>query len=125
MPDIQWDSEASLMRVVDFATADPMEALVARGTLYELVGQVLEMPADAQDGLLIRAAGPDWTEEFDSDAIRELAARPEFTGARGAYDTADLPEDPDRAVADDDGPVLDGEVSAPSHTDARGRDGQT
>ena len=56
------------------------------------------MPAEQQANLLIRAAGPEWTQEFDVDAIRELAARPEYTSAHGAFDTADLPEDPDRAV---------------------------
>lgn len=96
MPNIQWDSEASLMRVTAFDTADTMEELVARDTLLELVGMFLELPPEQQDGLMIRAAGPDWSQEFDEAAIRELAARPEYTGAHGAYDTADLPEDPDR-----------------------------
>lgn len=96
MPDIQWDSEASLMRVTAFATTqESREELVARGTVYELVGGFLELPTAQQEGLLLRAAGPGWTQEFDTDAIRELAARPEYTGARGAYDTADLPDDPD------------------------------
>jgi hypothetical protein len=124
MPDIQWDAPASLMRVTDFATADDTEELVARGTLHQLVGQVLDMPADRQQGLLIRAAGPDDVEEHDTDAIRELAARPEFSGAHGAFDTADLAEDPDRAeTAPEDEPVIDNETSAPSVTDAKGRDG--
>lgn len=96
MPDIQWDSEASLMRVTNFETTpESREELIARGTLWELVGVFLEMPVAQQRGLLLRAAGPDWTQEFDSSAIRELAARPEYTGAHGAYDTADLVEDPD------------------------------
>lgn len=124
MPDIQWDSEASLMRVTGYATADATEELVARGTLLELVGEVLEMPAGQQDGLLLRAAGPDWTQEFDSDAIRELAARPEFTGAHGAFDTADLPDDPDRTAAPEGAPVIDDETSAPAFTNALGRDGE-
>jgi len=123
MPDIQWDGPASLMRVTDFATADTQEELVARGTLRELVGQALEMPAEAQDGLLLRAAGPDWVQEHDADAIRELAARPEYTGAHGAFGTADLPEDPDRAE-EADGPIVTGSVSAPAVTNAEGRDGQ-
>ncbi|WP_116091986.1 hypothetical protein [Sphingomonas crusticola] len=94
MPDIQWDSEASLMRVTPAATsAEIFEELVARGTLYELVGAFLELPPEQQDGLLLRAAGQDWTEEYDSDAIRELAARPEYIGVYGAYDTADPRED--------------------------------
>ena len=99
MTDIQWDHTASLMRVHDYNTADSDETLEARGTLHELVGAVLEMPVEQQDGLMIRAAGPDWSQEFDIDAIRELAARPEYTGAHGAFDTADLPEDTDRAQA--------------------------
>lgn len=80
MPDIQWDSEASLMRGTRFNTAEPQEELVARGTLYALVGAFLEMRPDVQEDLLIRAAGPDWIEEYDAPMIRELAARPEFIG---------------------------------------------
>ncbi|WP_294390227.1 hypothetical protein [uncultured Sphingomonas sp.] len=97
MPDIQWDSEASLMRVIPIETSgDAHEELIARGALYELVGAFIEMSPGQQDGLVLRAAGSDWTQEYDSDAIRELAARPEYTTAHGAYDTADLNEDPDR-----------------------------
>jgi hypothetical protein len=96
MPDIQWDSEASLMRVTSFETNDESrEDLIARGTVWELVGTFVELPPVQQQGLLLRTAGPDWVQEYDSDAIRELAARPEYTGAHGAYDTADLAEDPD------------------------------
>jgi len=96
MPDIQWDRQASLMRVTPIDTADDsFEELVARGSLYELVGTFLELPPQQQEGLLLRAAGPDWLEEFDSDAIRELAARPEYTGVYGAYDTASPGEDSD------------------------------
>jgi hypothetical protein len=96
MPGIQWDSQASLMRVTNFdTTPESREELLARGAVRELVGAFLGMPPSQQRGLLLRAAGPDWTQEFDSAAIRELAARPEYTGAHGAYDTADLPDDPD------------------------------
>jgi len=95
MTDIQWDSEASLMRVTTFATAEPQEELVGRATLRELVGAFLEMGAGEQDGLMIRAAGPDWIQEYDEDEIRELAARPEYSSAHGASDTADLPDDPE------------------------------
>ena len=122
MPDIQWDSEASLMRVTSFATAEPQEALVARGTVRELVGRVLEMPPQEQEGLLLRASGPDRTEEHDADAIRELAARPEYTSALGAFDTAALGDDPDRTY-EDEMPIVQGGVAAPDPTDARGRDG--
>ena len=124
MPDIQWDGEASLMRVTTFSTADPQEALVARGTVRALVGVALEFVPDEQDGLLIRAAGSDWVQEYDEDAIRELAARPEYTAAHGAYDTADLPSDPDRAQVPDEETIVADGVSGPSHTDARGRDGE-
>jgi hypothetical protein len=95
MTDIQWDSPASLMRVTRFDTADPQEELVGRGTLMELVGAVLEMPPAAQDGLLLRAAGPDWLQEYDRDAIHELATRPEFSGAANRWDTANLRDDQD------------------------------
>ena len=124
MPDIQWEREASLMRVTAFATADAAEALVARGTAYELVGMALALPPGQQDGLLLRQAGADWVEEYDSDALRELAARPEYAGAPGAWDTADLPDDPDRAPAADEETLVDGVTSGPSHTDARGQDGE-
>ena len=126
MPDIQWDSQASLMRVTEYATADATEELVARGTLHELVGAVLEkMPAAQQDGLLLRTAGADWVQEYDTDAIRELGARPEYTSAHGAFDTADRPDDPDRAeMADPTAPVIDNDTSAPVETNALGRDGE-
>jgi hypothetical protein len=120
---IQWDSQASLMRVTDFSTADTQEELVARGTIRELVGQALEMSPTEQEGLLLRATGADWTQEYDEDAIRELAGHPEFTGAHGAYDTADLDEDPDidEAASED---VLLGGASGLDDTDAKGRDGE-
>ena len=60
MTNIQWDSEASLMRVTVFSTAEPQEELLGRGILRELVGAFLEMPPAEQDRLLLRAAGPDW-----------------------------------------------------------------
>ena len=95
MTSIQWDSEASLMRVTTFSTAEPQEELVGRGILHELVGAFLEMPRAEQKGLLLRAAGPTWLQEFDEDAMRELAGRPEYTSAHGAFDTADLSDDPE------------------------------
>ena len=95
MTDIQWDSGASLMRVTTFSTAEPQEELVGRGALRELVGAFLEMDPAQQDGLLLRAAGPDWIQEYDADAIRELAAHREYSAAHGAFDTADLPDDPE------------------------------
>jgi hypothetical protein len=97
MPDIQWDGQASLMRVTPIETSgDQQEELIARGALFELVSTVLEMSPDQQRGLLLRTAGGNDVEEYDSDAIRELAARPEFTSAYGDYDTAARSEDPDR-----------------------------
>lgn len=96
MTDIQWDARAHLMRVTAFDTAEPIETLEGEGTLAELVGAVLEMNPMQQTGLLIRAAGAGWAQEFDLDAIRELAARPEYTGAMARYDTARLRQDPDR-----------------------------
>jgi len=96
MPEVQWDSVASLMRVTNFATTDESrEDLLARDTLCELVSLFLDLPHEQQKGLLLRAAGADWVQEFDTDAIRELAARPEYTGAHGAYDTAGLSADRD------------------------------
>ncbi|MDB5690861.1 MAG: hypothetical protein JWL91_2737 [Sphingomonas bacterium] len=95
MTNIQWDSEASLMRVTTFSTTDPQEELVGRGVLRELVGAFLEMDPSGQEGLLLRAAGPDWIQEYDEHEIRELAARPEYSSAHGAFDTADLPDDPE------------------------------
>jgi hypothetical protein len=91
MPDVQWDSDASLMRVTNFETTpDNVEELIARGTVHDLVGVFLEMPFSRQRGLLLRAAGSDWTQEFDSSAIRELAARPDYTGSHSGNDMADL-----------------------------------
>jgi hypothetical protein len=95
MTNIQWDSEASLMRVTTFATTDSQEELVGRSTLRELVGAFLEMDAQEQQGLLIRAAGPDWLQEYDESGIRELAAHPEYSSAHGDFDTADLADDPE------------------------------
>ena len=121
MARLDWHGEASLMRVTDFRSADTQEELVARGTLTELVGQAIGMPAAQQQGLMIRQAGADWVEEHDADTIRELAARPEFTGADGAYDTADRPHEADEEQG---GPFIEGAVSGPDETDARGRDGE-
>jgi hypothetical protein len=112
MTKIQWDSEASLMRVVTFSTTEPEEELVGRGVLHELVGTFLEMSPAEQRGMLLRAAGPSWLQEFDEDAIRELAARPEYTGAAGAFDTSDLADDPEASEE------IDVMVSADGSTDA-------
>jgi hypothetical protein len=96
MPHIPWDREASLMRVTRFETSgESREELVARGTLRQLIGIVLELSPDRWQGLLLRSAGSDGAQEYDSAAIRELASRPEYTGAHGAYDTADRADDGD------------------------------
>ena len=116
MTDIQWDSEASLMRVITFSTAEPQEELVGRGIVRELVGAFLEMEPAAQDGLMIRAAGTDWIQEYDADAIRELAARPEYSGGHGAFDTADLADDPE---ADEEIDVLVSESGSSDGTAGR------
>ena len=105
MADIAWDSEASLMRVIPFATTDSQEERLGHGTLRDLVGQVLAMAPADQDGLLLRTTSADTVEEYDSDAIRELAARPEYTGAYGDFDTADDADDiegSEEVSADDD-----------------------
>ena len=82
MPDIQWDGDASLMRVTNFDTScESREELIAHGPLCELIDAFLEMEPLQQKGLLLRAAGPDWVQEFDSQTIRELAARPEYLAA--------------------------------------------
>ena len=116
MTDIQWDSGASLMRIITFSTTDPQEELVGQGVLRELVGAFLEMDPAEQEGLLLRAAGPDWIQEFDEDAIRELAAHPEYTSAHGAFDTADLPDDPE---ADEEIDVLVSESGSSDGSAAR------
>jgi hypothetical protein len=99
MADIQWESAASLMRVTNIETSgDVQEELIAQGSLFELVATFLEMRPEQQSGLLLRAAGSDWTQEFDTDTIRELAARPDFTSVYSDDDDdddADLDEDPD------------------------------
>jgi hypothetical protein len=116
MTNIQWDSEASLMRVTTFSTAEPQEELVGRGILRELVGAALEMDRAGQKGLLLRAAGPDWIQEYDENEIRELAAHPEYSSAHGAFDTADLPDDPE---ADEEIDVLVSESGSSDGTAGR------
>ena len=71
--DLDWQHEASMTR----STAAG-EALVARGTLGQLVAAFLELAAEQQRGVAIRVAGADWTREYVDAEICELAARPEF-----------------------------------------------
>lgn len=101
MAQIQWDEQASLVRIVPFRTTEDQEEPIARGVLRELVGAFLEMAPEQQRGLAIVTFGEDGPIRYDENAIRELAAGPDYTGAHGAYDTADLPDDPDAQVEDD------------------------
>ena len=85
---IAWDQEGSMTR----STAAG-EELVMRGALRELVAGFLAMKSDEQRGVAIRVAGPDWTREYIDAEIRELAARPEYSGADGRADNdADAPD---------------------------------
>jgi hypothetical protein len=88
--DIPWQHEASMTR-----NTGAGDELVSRGVLHQLVGAFLEMPAEQQRGAAIRVAGPDWTREYIDEEIRELAARPEFTGATGRWDSMTDPDEPD------------------------------
>lgn len=82
MTDIPWSHEASLVRRTPAG-----EEEVGRGVVHQLVGAFLEMPADRQEELAMRVAGPDWAAEYGPDRIRELAAHPDYTGATGRYDS--------------------------------------
>lgn len=83
MSDVPWDNPATLYRATDIGgEEDAFEEEIARGTVYELVGEVLEMSPEQQRGLMLRTAEADRVLEYDGDAIRELAAEDEFTGAR-------------------------------------------
>lgn len=124
MADIQWQAEASLMQVTEFATADSAESLVARGTAYELVGMALEMPPEQQAGLMLRQTSADDVLEYDAAAIRELAAHPDYTGTPGEFDTASDGDEDALSDAADEETLVDGETSGPSHADAHGRDGE-
>lgn len=93
---VPWDSKASLIR--NYGGGEHIEA---RGLLHQLVGAFLEMAPAQQNGLAIRVSGEDWTREYSASEIRELAARPEFTGARGAFDTADRDDTAECDVEED------------------------
>ena len=128
MATIQWNDEASLMRVTPVRTAgDQLEELVARGTAYELVGAAIEMTPDQQAGLLLRQATADDVLEYDANAIRELAASGDYTGAEGEFDQDDGADGLDRgdlAEVPDEETLVDGETSGPSHTNSEGLDGE-
>jgi hypothetical protein len=109
MTDIPWDHQASLIRA-----AGAGEQLVRHGILHQLVSGFLELSPEGQSGLLIRASGPDWTCEFDEASIRELAARPDFTGAFGRDDSEREPDDLDLTEAEDETNLVEAGVSGPS-----------
>jgi hypothetical protein len=88
--DIPWQHEASMLR-----SRPAGEELVARGVLHQLVGAFLELSPEQQRGVAIRVAGPDWTCEYIDEEIRELAARPEYGGATGRWDSLTDSDEPD------------------------------
>jgi hypothetical protein len=92
--DIPWDKEGSMLR-----SSAAGEELVARGILHQLVGSFLDMSPEQQRGVAIRVGGPDWTSEYGDAEIRELAARPEYTGAAGRWDSTTDADEPDRTDA--------------------------
>ena len=92
--DIPWEHEGSMLR-----STSAGEELVGRGVLHQLVGAFLEMPPEQQRGVAIRISGPDWTHEYGDAEIRELAARPEYSGAFGRWDAANDPDEPDHTEA--------------------------
>jgi hypothetical protein len=97
MSNIPWEHEASLLRMTSGG-----EEVVRRGVLHQLVGGFLELPPERQRGLAIRASGPNWTREFDEWTIRELAARPEYTGAYGRADSESDTDEPDFSDASEE-----------------------
>ena len=103
MSDIPWSHEATLVR-----TTGGGEQVEAQGILHQLVGAFLEMQPDQQRGLSLRAAGADWSREYDEATIRELAARPEFTGAEGFMDTAARPADEEAQMDEGQTPLEEG-----------------
>jgi hypothetical protein len=106
--DIPWEHEGSMLR-----SAAAGEELVARATLHQLVGAFLEMNPEQQRGVAIRVAGPDWTCEYVDAEIRELAARPEYSGAFGRWDSATDNDAPDQTEAASD-LLVEAGVSGPS-----------
>lgn len=94
MSDIQWNHEAHLIRQTGAG-----EQVEAAGVVQQLVGAFLEMPADQQEGLVLRVGGEDLV-EYDAGTIRELAAHPEYTGVYGDYDSELDEDEPDGGEAD-------------------------
>ena len=97
--DIPWEDEGSMLR-----SSPSGEELVMRAPLHQLVGAFLEMDPEQQRGVALRVSGSDWTCEYVDSEIRELAAKPEFTGGYGGYDSARDRDEPDHTEAAD--PVL-------------------
>jgi hypothetical protein len=67
-----WHHEARMTRSTAVG-----EALIARGTLRQLVDAFLQLPHEQRRGVAIRVAGPDWTREFVEAEISELVAATE------------------------------------------------
>src|SRR3569833_2202239 len=97
--DTPWEHEGSMLR-----SSPSGEELVMRAPLHQLVGAFIEMNPEQQRGVALRVSGPDWTREYIDSEIRELAARPEYTGAYGRYDSESDADEPDHSEAAD--PVL-------------------
>ena len=110
MSDIPWNHEASLIRT----TGAGDEELVRHGILQQLVEGFLELAPEAQRGLLLRAAGPDWCREWDEAQIRELAAKPEATGAFGRWDSETDPDEPAMIEPEDETNLIEAGVSGPT-----------
>lgn len=112
MAEIPWNEKARLTRV-----AGPDEEMVGEGVLQQLVASFLELSPEQQNGVVLRASGPDWSREWDADEIRELAARPEATGIFGRWDGArDDPDDRagEREQAFDEQTLVEAGVSGPT-----------
>ncbi|MDP8993931.1 MAG: hypothetical protein M3N07_02950 [Pseudomonadota bacterium] len=108
MSDIPWSREASLLRRTGAGMAEE-----ARGTLHQLVGAFIELPPEQQQGLILRTAGPEGALEYQEAEIRELAAKPEFTGAESRWDSDKDRDEPDFGEAPDETAVEEG-VSGPA-----------
>lgn len=109
MDDIPWNHQAHLLR-----RGPDGEVVEGRGVLHQLVGAFLELPPDEQHGLSIRVAGPDWSRDYHEATIRELAARPEYSGGYGRYDSETDPDEPDLGDEPDETVVKEGATgSAP------------
>ena len=107
--DIPWDQPAHLMRITGAG-----EEVVRNGVVEQLVAAFVELPPDQQQGLMLRSAGADDTCEWAADEIRELAARPEMTGAFGRWDSRRDPDPDDETEAADDATLVEAGVSGPT-----------